>query len=414
MDRDPRRILTTHVGSLIRPPALVEFLRAKLFDEPYDEAAYGACLRMSVARVVRQQAEIGLDIVNDGEFGKSSWFRYIGERLSGFTFRVTPGQKAKGSPSSGNDFERFRDFYTEYNSTREPTGPAGNWVVAGPVAYKGQAAVQRDIDNFKHALGQVRAEAGFLPVVAPASATANLKDEYYGDDEKLIFALADALRDEYRAIADAGLIVQVDDAWLTAMHDHMVPPWTMAQYRDWAELRVAALNRALDGIPEERTRYHICWGSWNGPHVFDVPIRDILPLLMKIKVGAYSFEAANPRHGHEWQAWKTVKVPKGKALMPGVVTHSTNIVEHPELVAERLMHYASIVGKENVMAGTDCGFAQSPFARRVHPTIQWAKLEALAEGAKIASKRLWGKAKPKSKAPKAKAKPKAKPARRAA
>ena len=390
MSRDPRCILTTHVGSLIRPPDLVAFMRAKLFDEPYDEAAFEACLRDSVDRVVRQQADIGLNIINDGEFGKSSWFRYVGERLEGFTFRAMPGQKSKGSPSSGADFERFRAFYEEHNRNREPTGPAGSWVVTGPVAYKGHEALKRDIDNFKRALGQVPAEAGFLPVVAPASATASLKDEYYGDNEKLLFALADALHDEYQAIADAGLIVQVDDAWLTAMHDHMVPPWTMAQYRTWAELCIEAMNRALKGIPESQTRYHICWGSWNGPHTTDVPLKDIVGLVLKVRVGGYLVEGANPRHEHEWHVWEAAKLPAGRTLIPGVVSHVTNVVEHPELVAERLVRLAKLVGRENVIGSTDCGFAQSAFYQRVHPSIMWAKLAALTEGARLATRELWG------------------------
>jgi 5-methyltetrahydropteroyltriglutamate--homocysteine methyltransferase len=206
-----------------------------------------------------------------------------------------------------------------------------------------------------------------------------------------VFALAEALREEYKAIVDAGLILQIDDAYIPYMYERLVPPMTLAQYRQWAELRIDALNHALEGIPAERARYHICWGSWNGPHTCDVPMKDIVDLVLKVNVGAYLFEAANPRHEHEWRVWEKVRPAPGKVLIPGVISHATNIVEHPELVAERIVRIARFVGRENVMGGTDCGFAQSPFARRVHPTIQWAKLRALAEGARIASDELWGR-----------------------
>jgi 5-methyltetrahydropteroyltriglutamate--homocysteine methyltransferase len=228
-------------------------------------------------------------------------------------------------------------------------------------------------------------------VVAPASALPNAKNEHYGDEQSLLSALADCLHQEYKTIVDAGLYVQIDDAFLPYMHEKMVPPMTHAQYRAWAQLRIDALNRALKGIPQERSRYHICWGSWNGPHAFDVPMKDIVDLMLQVNVGAYQFEAANPRHEHEWVVWRSVKLPPGKVLIPGVISHATNIVEHPELVAQRIVRLANIVGRENVMGGTDCGFAQSPFAQRVHPTIMWAKLRSLAEGAKIATDELWGR-----------------------
>ena len=262
--------------------------------------------------------------------------------------------------------------------------------MTGPITYSGHAELNRDIANLKTALAKVNVAGGFLPVVAPASALPNVKDEHYRDEESFLFALADALRTEYRAIVDADLYLQVDDAFLPYMYEKLVPPMTLGQYRQWCELRIAALNRALEGIPLEKSRYHICWGSWNGPHMFDVPLQDIIDIVLKVNVGAYSFEAANPRHEHEWQVWRTVKLPAGKALMPGVVTHSTNIVEHPELVSERLQRFASCVGRENVIAGTDCGFSQSPLGARVHRTIMWAKLKALADGARLATRTLWG------------------------
>jgi 5-methyltetrahydropteroyltriglutamate--homocysteine methyltransferase len=263
--------------------------------------------------------------------------------------------------------------------------------VTGPIAYVGHAELQRDIANLKAGLAAVNVTGGFLPVVAPASALPNAKIEHYRDEETFLFALADALRVEYQAVIDAGLTLQIDDAFFPYMYEKLVPPMTLSQYRGWAELRIAALNRALEGIPLERTRYHICWGSWNGPHVFDVPMKDIIDILLKVNAGAYSFEAANPRHEHEWKVWKDVKLAPGQKLIPGVISHATNVVEHPELVAERLIRFAEIVGRENVMAGTDCGFCQSPLAGRVHQSIMWAKLRSLAEGAAIATKSLWGR-----------------------
>jgi 5-methyltetrahydropteroyltriglutamate--homocysteine methyltransferase len=313
--------------------------------------------------------------------------------MGGLTWRPMSAEEAKDpmvAIISGRDREAFPEFYAEYDGrVLRNAAAAGRPVVTGPITYCGQAELQHDIANLKAGLAKVKSD-GFLPVVAPASALPNAKIEYYRDEESFLFALADALHVEYQAIIDAGLHLQVDDAFLPYMYEKMVPPATFAEYRRWAELRVAALNRALEGLPRERTRYHICWGSWNGPHMFDVPLKDIVDIVLSVKTGGYSFEAANPRHAHEWQVWKTAKLPPGTFLMPGVVTHSTNIVEHPELVAERLLRFAEIAGREHVVAGTDCGFSQSPLAGRVHWTVMWAKLEALAEGARIASKRLWG------------------------
>jgi 5-methyltetrahydropteroyltriglutamate--homocysteine methyltransferase len=268
-------------------------------------------------------------------------------------------------------------------------------VVNGPISYCGHQQVGRDINNITAGLNRAKERyptlAGFLPVVAPASALPGAKLEAYKDEETYLFALAEALHQEYKAIIDAGLYVQIDDAFLPYMHERMVPPMSNAQYLRWAQMRIDALNHALRDIPQERSRYHICWGSWNGPHAFDVPLKDIIGLLLQVRTGHYSFEAANPRHAHEWRVWETAKLAPGKILIPGVISHATNIVEHPELVAERIVRLAKIVGRENVMAGTDCGFAQSPFARRVHPSIMWAKLKSLVEGARIASRVLWGK-----------------------
>ena len=390
------RILTTHVGSLVRPPKLVPFLEEIEERRPYDESAHAACLTESIAEVVRQQAEAGVDIVSDGEFAKTgNWAWYIHQRISGFTERPATPEELKdplATMSMGRDFAAFPEFYAEYFPTQgfkvRPNTTTN--VCTGPIRYIGQAQVERDIANLKAAVAKVHVEDGFLPVVAPASAFPFYRNEYYKDEESLLFALAEALREEYKAILDAGLRVQIDDAFLPWTYERIVPPLSMQQYHDWAELRIDALNHALKGLPQERIRYHICWGSWNAPHVYDVPLRDIVDVLLKLRVGGYQFEAANVRHEHEWKVWQEVKVPDDRVLIPGVISHVTNVVEHPELVADRLVRLANIVGRERVMAGSDCGFAQSPFTRRVHPTIQWAKLKAQAEGARIATARLWG------------------------
>ena len=393
------RILTTHVGSLIRPPKLIEFWRLIEDGKPYDEAAFEACLTESVTEVVRQQADVGIDIVSDGEFSKGlNWAFYIFKRLKGIAVRPATPEELKdpmASMSGGQDRRAFPEFYAEYDTATGLGKRLRNRVVVNEqISYSGQRQVGRDIKNITAGLTIAKRQcptlAGFLPVVAPASALPGAKIEHYKDEEAYLFALAEALHQEYRAIVDAGLYVQIDDAFLPYMHERMVPPRSNSQYLHWAQMRVDALNHALRDIPEDRSRYHICWGSWNGPHVFDVPLKDIVGLLLQVRTGHYSFEAANPRHAHEWRVWETVKLAPGKILIPGVISHATNIVEHPELVAERIMRLARIVGRESVMGGTDCGFAQSPFARRVHPSIMWAKLKSLVEGARLASKDLWG------------------------
>jgi len=384
---DTSRILTTHVGSLVRPPQLREFLAAQRDKRPYDEAAFARTLHDSVADVVRRQAEIGLDIINDGEYGKTiSWSRYVLQRLSGFEQRPS---NESGMPAAvvGRDRREFADFYADYDRSQGFSGMSG-WVLTGPIRYTGQAALARDLDNFKAAAKGAKAGDLFMAAVAPASVAPDRIDHYYKSDEDYVFAVAEALRDEYRAIIDAGLILQVDDAYLAHTYEVMVPPKTARDYRKWAMIRIEALNHALAGLPEERTRYHVCWGSWNGPHVHDVEIKDIIDLILRVRAGGYLLEMANPRHEHEWRVWERVKLPKGRKLIPGVISHQTNVVEHPELVAERLVRLARLVGRDNVIAGTDCGFAQGPFVQRVHPSIMWAKLRALVEGARLATKRL--------------------------
>jgi 5-methyltetrahydropteroyltriglutamate--homocysteine methyltransferase len=388
MKRSSNRILTTHVGSLIRPAALQEFLRARQSGKPYDETAYQKCLADSVAEVVSQQAKTGVDVVSDGEFGKSiSWSQYALERLSGFERRAIKSEAANPF-KRGADRTRFAEFYTELDA-REGVATTTEAICVGPIKYTGQAELQRDIDNFKAALKTAKVEEAFLPVAAPASVIPDRKNEYYKSEEELQAAIAGAMHTEYKMIIDAGFLVQLDDARNAVTYDRMVPPASFADYKNWLAQQVEVINHAIEGLPQDRIRYHVCWGSWPGPHVSDVPLKDIVDLILKIKVGAYVIEGANPRHEHEWQVWKNAKLGPGQLLIPGVISHATNVVEHPELVSERIVRLAKIVGRENVIAGTDCGFAQGPFHRRVHPSIMWAKLEALVAGARLASKDLW-------------------------
>jgi 5-methyltetrahydropteroyltriglutamate--homocysteine methyltransferase len=396
MKRSTARILTTHTGSLIRPPQLLDFVRRRHAGEAIDEKAHEQTLKSSVAEVLKRQVDVGIDIPNDGEFGKStSWSLYVLKRLSGFELREVRGANPF---ARGADRERFKDFYNEL----EGRGDGKDWsnmtrndaVCVAPITYNehGMSELHRDIDNLKAAMRTHDVDEAFLPVAAPSSAIPDRKNEYYKSDEDLVVALAEALRTEYKSIVDAGILLQVDDARAAVTYDRMVPPATFDDYYRWLERHVDVLNHALAGIPEDRVRYHVCWGSWPGPHTTDVPLRKIVDLILRVKAGAYLIEAANPRHEHEWKVWTEVKLPPGKVLVPGVVSHGTNVVEHPELVAERLTRFANAVGRENVMAGTDCGFAQEELNRRVHPTVMWAKLEAMAEGARIATRQLWGTA----------------------
>jgi 5-methyltetrahydropteroyltriglutamate--homocysteine methyltransferase len=357
---------------------------------------------------VRRQAEAGVDIVSDGEFGKASWITYLYERVSGLESRQVPLEGTSVLPPS-RDRLAFPGFYEEHDRqfdqqnrsslaiadaeeevVQETEGPGARiWVCTGLIEYD-SSALQRDLANLKAAVEGVDVVDAFLPVVAPASVYW-LHNEYYGSDEEFVYAVADALKEEYRGIVEAGFQLQVDDAVLMHECDSILSlGGTFEDYRKWAELRVDALNHALEGLPEDRVRYHICWGSWHGPHAYDPPLEDVIDLVLKVKAGAYAMEQANPRHEHEWHVFEKVKLPEGKKVIPGVVTHHTTIVEHPELVADRLIRLANVVGRENVIGGTDCGFAQGAIIQRVHPEIQWAKLEALAEGARIATQRLWG------------------------
>jgi 5-methyltetrahydropteroyltriglutamate--homocysteine methyltransferase len=383
MRRSSHRILTTHVGSLIRPAELLEQSAAAKAD-PRAQPQYHDALREATADVVAQQARAGMDILNDGEYGKSSWANYVLDRMTGFEPRPDTLYEAVWL---GRD--RFR--FAEFMKAQFPRGAVGapGHACVGPIGYHGHDAVRRNIGDLKTALAKAGVAEGFLTAVAPASTGYDASNEYYRDEREYVFAIAEALREEYLEIVNAGLILQVDDAVLANMYDELTQQ-SPARYRQWAELRVAALNHALRDIPDDRVRYHICFGSWHVPHVADAPLEAILPLLLTVRAGAYSIEAANVRHEHEWRVWQSVKLPRGKILIPGVVTHHTTSVEHPRLVADRIVRFASLVGRENVIAGTDCGFAQLEAYQRVHPQVMWAKLQALAEGARIASQELWG------------------------
>lgn len=387
MKRSEKRILTTHVGSIPRPPRLREIGKALANSPlPENQQEYERVLADSVAEVVKLQVKAGIDIVNDGEFGKSSWSNYIRERITGFETRP---QQLSPLTWLGRDLQRFPDVM----AAEFPWASAGGVpsdVCVSAITYVDRSAIERDISNLKSALRSVKVEEGFLPVVAPASAIWNGVNEFYPTEQAYIYAVAEALRLEYRPIYESGLVVQIDDAVLANMYDHLVQQSPEA-YRKWAGLRIEALNHALQGIPEDRVRYHVCFGSWHVPHLADAPLEEILDFILAVRAGAYSIEAANPRHEHEWRVWQSRKLPKGKILIPGVVTHHTLTVEHPRVVADRIVRFARIVGRENVIAGTDCGFAQAQFIERAQPSVMWAKFEALAEGARLASSELWRK-----------------------
>jgi len=381
MKRSDDRILTTHVGSLARPPELLALAAAAR--QGRDVARYEDRLRQSVAEVVQQQAKAAIDVVNDGEFGKSGWANYALARMSGFEERP---DKLYPAVWLGRDRFRFADFMAK-EFPRGVTGTPGHACV-GPIEYRDRQSIARDVANLKAAVKSADVTESFFTAVAPASVGYDAADEYYSDERDYVLAIANAMREEYLAVVDAGLVLQVDDAVLANMYDALVEE-SPQRYREWAELRVAALNHALRGIPEDRVRYHVCFGSWHVPHVADAALEDIVDLILKVNAGAYSIEAANVRHEHEWRVWEKVKLPDGKILIPGVVTHHTTTVEHPRLVADRICTFARLVGRENVIAGTDCGFAQAEGIQRVHPSVMWAKFESLAEGARLASKELW-------------------------
>jgi len=374
MKRSTDRILTTHAGSMIRPPEVLAL------GPDTDEPTTTATLRAAVADVVRQQAELGVDVISDGEFGKESWFTYVMRRLAGYEVRPVE-RPAIGF--LGRDEKRYPDFFR----TAEISQLGGQrHVCVAPIKYIGKAVMQRDVSNFVEALQGVSVEGAFLPVVSPTSISVDHTNEYYASHEEYLAALADALHEEYATITDAGLIVQLDDAILTHFYDRMMAEGV--DYRKWVAQSVEVINHALRGIPEEQVRYHVCWGSWPGPHTSDVPLRVIADLILQINAQGFSIEAANPRHEWEWTVWQDVKLPDGKILIPGVISHAISHVEHPELIAQRLRRFADLVGRENVIGSSDCGFAQGAGIQRQVPSVVWAKLAALAEGARLASTQL--------------------------
>jgi 5-methyltetrahydropteroyltriglutamate--homocysteine methyltransferase len=386
MKRSTDRIITSHVGSLIRPPEVAALFRDRPAGKPFD-ADEQALIRRSVAAVVMQQAETGVDLVSDGEFSKSGFAGYISERLSGFEQRESTRPQTY---TRGRDRSRFAAVYAEINATNAGLGIGQiPLVCAGPIRYAGHDVLRTDLENLRAACDAARVEEAFVPAVAPGTIALQRPNEYYGTDDEFLYAVADAMAVEYRMIVEAGFVLQIDDPRMVTSFDSMDPPPSGAEYRRFAMHQVEALNHALKGLPEESVRYHVCWGSWHGPHTTDIDLRDIVDVVLAINAGCYSVEAANPRHAHEYHVWETKKLPAGKSLMPGVIAHSTNVVEHPELVADRLLQYAERVGRENVIAGVDCGFAQGWDLARVHESIQWEKLRVLAEGARLASQRLW-------------------------
>ncbi len=406
MRRSHDRLLTSHVGSLPRPDALIEANRKRLANEGMDEAAFQALLAEAVVDVVRRQVAAGITVPGDGEYGKAmgsrvnygAWWSYSFSRLGGldpygpglYEFparRSSPGHVVLTSFGDRRDRTAFAAAYNDPESgiTTGPRPPHYPVCVA-PVTYIGQDAIARDIANFKAALSACGVTEGFMTAVAPGSAS-RIGNAYYKTDEEFLFACAEAMRHEYKAIIDAGLILQLDDPSIAENWDQINPEPTVEDYLRFSMLRVEAMNEAIKGLPQDRIRFHLCWGSWHGPHTTDIPMRDIVDVMLAIHAGAYSFEAGNVRHEHEYAVWREVKLPDDKLILPGVVSHATNVVEHPDLVAERILRFANLVGRERVIASTDCGLGG-----RVHPDIAWAKLRALADGAERASRQLWNTA----------------------
>jgi 5-methyltetrahydropteroyltriglutamate--homocysteine methyltransferase len=384
MKRSTERILISHAGSLPGPEDLRDLVIAKIRKQPYDQETLDKRLRSAVAEVVKKQIDCGIDIVNDGELGKFNFIIYVRERLSGFEERAAkPGDEP--ALIYGRDMADFAEYFNRLGEGVRGRH-AAQFFCTSPLKYTGHAAVKKDVENFKAALRGVKVEDAFLPAVAPGTIEHWMRNEQYPNEEAFVFAIAEAMREEYKAIVDGGFILQIDDPDL-ADGWQINTRMSVAEYRKFAELRIDALNHALRDIPEEKIRFHMCWGSYHGPHKYDLPLKEIADIILKVKAQVYSIEASNPCHEHEWRVWEDVKLPAGKALMPGVVGHFSDFIEHPELIAERLVKYAKLVGRENVIAGTDCGLGP----RVGHPTIAWAKFEAMAEGARLATKQLWGK-----------------------
>lgn len=395
MKRSTDRILTTHVGSLARPDALVPLLKAQDLSQSYDNALFDKLVREAVTDVVRRQCAAGIDIVTDGEQSKSSFYRYVLERFSGFE-RRPPAPEQVNARGRSREFTAFPEFYAWADKIAEWAGGRNNdrnkdgiETCTGPVSYRGQAAIRRDLENLRAALQGQPHEEVFVPAISGPYIYANYPNAHYRTGEEYEQALCDAVREEYRAIIDAGFIVQIDDPRLVTYY-MMTPGASVADCRKWVEKRIEAINYSLKGIPPEKVRFHTCYSIDVGPRLHDMELKDVVDLLFRINAGAYSFEMANPRHEHEYHVFEKNRPPEGKILMPGVISHTTNLVEHPELIAERIVRIAKLVGRENVIAGADCGFAASATRfNDTHPSIAYLKFAALAEGARIATRQLW-------------------------
>jgi 5-methyltetrahydropteroyltriglutamate--homocysteine methyltransferase len=386
--RSTERVLVTHAGVLPKPPELMKLVLARAQGNAYDPGELARRLRESVAATVRQQAECGIDSVNDGEQGKTTFSHYCRERLGGHTTKSSrPGHEAPTLSIGSRDRRKFPEYFEQ---GKAGFASANSWpqsYCVGPLTYVGHEALKTDLENFRAALQGVKVAEAYLPANTPGTIEHWLRNEYYKSEEEFVYAIAEAMRDEYKAITDAGFLLQIDDpdlpdGWL------MYPDMSVAEYQKYATLRVEALNHALRGIPREKIRLHVCWGSFHGPHHDDIPLKDIADIIFSVPASSYSIEASNPAHEHEWDVFETAKLPEGAVLIPGVVGHCTDFIENPHLVAQRLVRYAKLVGRENVMAGTDCGLG----TRVGHGRIAWAKLEAMVEGARLATKELWGRA----------------------
>jgi 5-methyltetrahydropteroyltriglutamate--homocysteine methyltransferase len=383
IQRSTDRILTTHVGSLPRPPALLDLMKAKVAGSAYDHDAYEQGIRSAVAESVRKQADAGIDILTDGEQSKPGFAAYVRERLEGFEPR--PGQKMDLFAAEVAAFPEYYAEYFKHAMFGGAVAPSVPMVCTGPIKYRGEADLRRDIGNLKASAAAVSHHAVFMPAVSPSGVGRN---EYYATEEEFFHTVGAALRTEYKAIVDAGFLLQLDDPFLTDIF--VDPKLDAAQRCKRADMYVETINEAIRGIPAEKVRYHTCYGINEGPRIHEASLADVAGYMLKVNAGSYSFEAANARHEHEYHLWETVKLPDGKVLIPGVITHASNIVEHPELIAERLMRFAKLVGRESVVAGADCGFSsQAMYHTEVHPTVVWAKFEAMRDGARLASKQLW-------------------------
>jgi 5-methyltetrahydropteroyltriglutamate--homocysteine methyltransferase len=387
------RILTTHTGSLPRPSDLVEALNAKELGSAYDERALNERVRRAIAAIVRRQADAGLDVINDGEHSKVSWMAYARGRLSGLEEIDAPVRfrtVTRDSQAFAAAYEDMKVMLAGRSSAlvAKRTVRPQAWICSGPIAYVGQDELRADIDNLKAVLADVKAEEAFLTAISPSNLELYYENHYYASAEEYLTALADAMRVEYQAIVDAGFVLQIDDPRM-ATHYNRTPGASIADCRKFMALRVEAVNYALRGIAPERVRFHTCYSVNIAPRLFDFELKHFVDLMLTINAGAYAIEGANPRHEHEWELWRDVPLPEGKILIPGVVSHCIHLVEHPELVAQRILRFASVVGRERVIAGTDCGFGTSGAGDEVHPDVAWAKLQALVEGARIASEKLW-------------------------